>query len=74
MKVPADLYTRSTRPYTGLGQLSYPFHDRTVTVTQCGRVCYNRQKTISVELLPDRKWESSRSLRRFGWLASCNMT
>ena len=44
MKVPADLYTQSPRPYTGLGELDYPFHDRTVTVTQCGRVCYNRLK------------------------------
>ena len=44
MKVPADLYTRSTTAYKGLGELSYPLHDRTVTVTQCGRVCYNRQK------------------------------
>jgi hypothetical protein len=23
----------------------YPFHDKTVTVTTCGRICFNRQKT-----------------------------
>jgi len=22
----------------------YPFHDRTATVTQCGRICFNRRK------------------------------
>jgi hypothetical protein len=24
--------------------LDYPFHDRTITVTRCGRICFNRQK------------------------------
>jgi len=24
---------------TGLRELPYPFHDRTITVTQCGRIC-----------------------------------
>jgi putative transposase len=24
--------------------LDYPFHDKTVTVTTCGRICFNRQK------------------------------
>jgi len=26
-------------PYHGLSKLSYPFHDRTITVTQC--ICIN---------------------------------
>jgi putative transposase len=44
MKVPADLYARSPRPYRGLDDLTYPFHDRTVTVTRCGRLCFGRRK------------------------------
>jgi len=44
MKVPADLYARSSRPYRGLDDLPYPFHDRTVTVTRCGRLCFGRRK------------------------------
>ena len=44
MKVPADLYAPSERPYQGLPELDYPFHDKTITVTTCGRICYNRQK------------------------------
>ncbi len=44
MKVPAQLYKESPRPYQGLGELEYPFHDRTAIVTSCGRICYNRQK------------------------------
>jgi putative transposase len=44
MKYPAELYSPSPRPYQGLPQLQYPFHDRTVTVTQCGRICIGRRK------------------------------
>ena len=44
MKYPAELYRPSPRPYRGLGELEYPFHDRTVTVTQCGRICLGKRK------------------------------
>lgn len=44
MKMPAEVYTPSTRPYTGLSELVYPFHDRTALVTTCGRVCLHRKK------------------------------
>jgi putative transposase len=44
MKVPADLYARSPRVYRGLVDLSYPFHDQTITVTRCGRICFRGQK------------------------------
>jgi len=30
--------------YRGLPEPDYPFHDRTVTVTTCGRICFNRHK------------------------------
>ena len=45
MQVPGELYSRSPRPYQGLGDLDYPFHDWTATVTCCGRICYNRKKS-----------------------------
>ena len=44
MKYPAELYRPSPRPYRGLDDLEYPFHDRTITVTQCGRICLGRRK------------------------------
>jgi putative transposase len=44
MKVPAALYTRSARVYRGLEELTYPFHDQTIAVTQCGRICFQGQK------------------------------
>src|SRR5437763_1392843 len=39
MRYPAELYSPSPRPYNGLPALEYPFHDRTITVTRCGRIC-----------------------------------
>jgi hypothetical protein len=27
-----------------MGELEYPLHDRTITVTQCGRICIGRRK------------------------------
>jgi transposase InsO family protein len=44
MKMPGEVYTPSTRCYTGLPGLLYPFHDRTVVVTSCGRICLHRKK------------------------------
>jgi hypothetical protein len=44
MKVPADVYARSPRAYRGLGELTYPFHDTTITVTHCGRICFEGRK------------------------------
>ena len=44
MKCPAEVYTASTKPYRGLDALCYPFHDKTVVVTNCGRLCLYRKK------------------------------
>ena len=43
-RCPGQLYRPSRRPYTGLSELEYPMHDRTITVTQCGRICIGRRK------------------------------
>jgi hypothetical protein len=51
MKRPADIYKPSTRPYRGIGELSYPFHDRTALVTCCGRICiYKKKINLSTSL------------------------
>jgi transposase InsO family protein len=55
MSCPADLYTPSPRPYAGLPDISYPFHDRDVLVTTCGRICMHRKKiNISTVLAGQR--------------------
>ncbi len=44
MRYPAELYTPSQRQYQGLPEIEYPFADKTVTITKCGRLCLNRNK------------------------------
>ncbi|MGH8251322.1 MAG: hypothetical protein ACREVI_11625 [Steroidobacteraceae bacterium] len=34
----------SEHPYRGLAELDYPFHDRVVTVTHCGWICFDYRK------------------------------
>lgn len=51
MKCPAEIYSASCRPYRGIPEPHYPFHDRTVVVTSCGRLClYNKKINLSVSL------------------------
>jgi putative transposase len=66
MKYPAELYLPSPRPYRGLADPEYPFHDRTITVTQCGRICFGRRKinlstvfagqNVGIKEVSDRIW------------------
>lgn len=44
MKYPGELYVPSIREYKGLSELEYPFHDKTIMVTHCGRICLKRKK------------------------------
>ena len=44
MKAPAELYAPSSRAYQGLPEVEYPFHDRDILVTACGRICMIRKK------------------------------
>jgi transposase InsO family protein len=40
----SEVYTASVRPYNGIPDPYYPFHDKTVVVTNCGRLCFYRKK------------------------------
>ena len=44
MKCPAEVYQPSTRIYQGLPDIDYPFHDKTIVVTRCGRICLGKEK------------------------------
>jgi transposase InsO family protein len=44
MRTPAELYAPSSTPYEGLPDVEYPFHDRDILVTACGRICMHRKK------------------------------
>jgi hypothetical protein len=55
MKIPGDLYRPSSRQYTGLPELAYPFHDRTIVITECGRICMDRKKIMLSSVLAGQR-------------------
>ena len=69
MQSPAQRYTRPPRPYAGLPSVDYPFHDKTVTVTACGRICLKRKKVnlsmvfaghkVGIKQVDDKLWLTS---------------
>jgi putative transposase len=54
-KYPAELYTPSSRIYNGLPEVEYPFADKIVTVTHCGRICINGRKINLSQVLAGQK-------------------
>jgi hypothetical protein len=54
------------RRHISLPDLNYPFHDKAVTVTTCGRICFNRQKinlsqvfagqTVGIKQVDEHLW------------------
>ncbi len=44
MQCPGERYSPSRKPYQGLPELAYAFHDMEVLVTCCGRICMHRKK------------------------------
>ena len=40
----SQVYQPSTRPYQGLPDVDYPFLDKTIVVTRCGRICLGGKK------------------------------
>ncbi len=44
MQCPGEVYKPSPRPYNDLPAIDYPFHDKDILVTACGRICMHRKK------------------------------
>jgi transposase InsO family protein len=55
MKCPGEVYVASSRQYGGLPELAYPFHDRELVVTACGRICLHRKKINISTVLAGQK-------------------
>ena len=55
MKYPAELYTPSAKLYSGLPDVDYPFADKTVNITNCGRICLNQKKINITRVLAGQK-------------------
>jgi len=66
VRYPAELYAPSTAPYPRLQDLDYPFHDHTLIVTRCGRICLDSRKInlstvfagqkVGVKQIADQVW------------------
>lgn len=44
MKCPGEVYEKSPRRYDGITDLTYPGFDKSLLVTNCGRICINKSK------------------------------
>jgi hypothetical protein len=64
MKYPAELYSASPRHYDRLPDLTYPFHDRDILVTACGRICLQR---LGIKEVDDGIWLVSFSRYDLGY-------
>lgn len=69
MRYPSEVYRPSPRFYQGIGELDYPFHDFTITVTACGRICIGTRKinlstafagqNVGIRQVDDKIWPVS---------------
>lgn len=66
MKYPGEVYTPSARVYQPPDEPDYPYHDRTIRITQCGRICIGKRKinlstvfagqTVGIREVADNIW------------------
>ena len=73
-KYPSEIYTPSPREFKKPEPLYYPFHDQTITVSQCGRVCTKGLKVslsrafagveVGIKEMEDGIWVVSRKHAR----------
>ena len=66
---PGEVYTPSAREYFVPETPQYPFHDRTILVTQCGRICIGRRK-INLSTVFAGQYVGIRELTDGIWLVS----
>ena len=69
MKMPAEIYVHSKKKYEGVKAIEYPLHDKTITVTSCGRICHAglkisfssvfRGQDVGIREVDDHLWQVS---------------
>ena len=69
MKTPGEIYRPSQRKYQGIGNLEYPLHDKSIIVTNCGRICHHglkisfssvfRGQEVGIREVDDGLWQVS---------------
>lgn len=65
-RYPGEVYTPSTREYRPPEEPEYPFHDKAIRVTKCGRICIGSRKinlsvvfagqTVGIREVADKIW------------------
>ena len=68
-RYPGELYTPSPKVYVEPDELDYPFHDRVIRVTRCGRICIGRRK-ISLSKVFAGQFVGIREVADGMWLVS----
>ena len=68
-KYPGEVYTPSAREYHHPDAPEYPFHDRVIRVTQCGRICIGRRK-INLSTVFAGQYVGVREVADEVWLVS----
>ena len=68
-KYPGEVYTPSAREYHHPEVPEYPFHDQTIKVTQCGRICLGGRK-ISLSSVFGGQYIGIREVADKIWLVS----
>ena len=66
MQYPGEVYTPSAREYHPPDVLEYPYHDKTIKITRCGRICIGPRKInlssvfagqyVGIREISDRIW------------------
>jgi hypothetical protein len=64
MKTSAEIYKPSTRQYRGLEEPFYPLHDKTVNVTDYGRICIYQKEDQPEYILVRASGRHQRGRRR----------
>jgi hypothetical protein len=57
----------STHAYSGLQDIDYPLHDKTIVVTRCGRICLGKKKINFSTVFAGQPWASKKCTTTSGW-------
>ncbi len=67
MKCPAEVYQPFPRPYSGLPDIDYPLHDKTIVVNRCGRICLGKKKINFSQVFAGQAVGIKKYTTTFGW-------
>ena len=63
------VYRPAARVYKGLPDVDYPFHDKVIVVTNCGRICLGHKKINFSPVFAGQAW-GIKEAHEDSWLVS----